>query len=75
MRTRPHTRRLRDYCRTMPALRHQHPGQPFSWQTSDVARWLCTRPELPGLLFRLAHNAGAIRYDAETGTWRGRGEG
>jgi len=55
---------------SMPPLSHNPTGE-FSWDRSEVARWLLAQPGARALLFNLARNAGAISYDREAGKWVG----
>ncbi len=59
---------------SMPELRHSIKGEPFSIGRSQVARWLCSRPEIMQAVFDICRENSLIRYDPESGTWSGTGE-
>lgn len=58
----------------MPSLQHSIKGEPFSIVRSQVARWLCSRPEIMQAVFDICRENGLIRYDPESRTWSGAGE-
>ena len=60
-----------DCAKTMPTLRHRLDGEPFDIDRSEVIDWLCEQPEIRQYVFDKARSAGAIVYDAESGTWSG----
>lgn len=53
-------------------LRHKT-GETFSWETSEVARWIASNPIMLQHLFDRLRWSGAIAFDQETGTWGGSG--
>lgn len=58
----------------MPAgLRHTIAGQEFSVHESEVVKWLTGQPEILQALFDHYRGLGAIVFDSESGTWRGKG--
>ena len=64
-------RRAADCARMMPELRHSTPGEPFDIRDSEVARWLCERPEIQQYVFDAVKASGVIVYDGASKTWRG----
>lgn len=59
--------------RQMPALRHKLDGEEFSWERSEVAKWMMGQPEVMKYIFDKAHGTGIIVYEATSGTWKGDG--
>lgn len=67
---------LGEVCKNMPALSHwPDREQPFSVDRSEVCQWLASHPMIKQLLYDAARESGAIVYDADTRTWRGKGNG
>lgn len=64
-----------DYARKMPPLHHSIPGQPFSWENSEVIKWLMAEPHIASYIvnhiFHVLQHSGDIVYDPVTHTWRG----
>jgi hypothetical protein len=57
-----------------PGLNHwPDKPRPFTCAKSEVFQWLTSQPEILHYLLNKFKDAGAIEFDAETGTWRGAG--
>lgn len=57
---------------TMPSgLKHQ-PEAEFDWHKSEVVDWLLNQPEVRKYFFDKCNTAGAIVFDQESGTWKGK---
>lgn len=54
----------------MPPLRHSIPDEPFDIKESEVARWLCSQPDIMQYVFDEAHSKKLIKYE-KNGFWRG----
>lgn len=63
--------KIRRAAEHMPPLRHSANGKAFDIQESEVAKWLCERPEIMQLVFDKARESKAIVYVAEHDMWRG----
>lgn len=63
--------KLRALYRTMPALPHSVPGQPFDIRASEVVKWLIDQPDVLQAMFNHARSSARISYDSATGTWHG----
>lgn len=60
-----------DCVKKMPPMVHSIPGQEYDVLKSQAALWICSQPDVINKMFDMAKNRKVIRYDAETGTWRG----
>ena len=43
----------------------------FDIRKSEVAKWICSQPEVLQKIFDMANRKGLIEYDSETNTWKG----
>jgi hypothetical protein len=57
-------------ARRMPHLRHSIDGEIFKIQNSEVARWLCSQPEIMQYVFD--HYKTELVFDSDSMTWRGK---
>lgn len=55
----------------MPRLSHKKPNMQFDIRKSEVAKWICSQPEVLQKIFDMANRKGLIEYDSETNTWKG----
>ena len=65
------TKAFKCACEMPVGLRHQLSGE-FDWKKSEVMEWLLDQPEILSYLFSKFNSSGAILYDPEKWTWRGR---
>lgn len=63
----------------MPPLRHSIPGQEFDYRKSEVLKWVMNVPGIEDWLWRriseFNRRVPVLKYDKETGLWRGNPEG
>lgn len=60
-----------DCVKRMPPLKHSTDDKAFDVSQSEAAKWIASRPEVMQKIFDTARYHGVIKYDADTGTWRG----
>jgi hypothetical protein len=56
----------------MPQLSHSIEGAEFDIRQSEVVQWLINQPEILQAAFEWYRSIGAIVFDPETKTWKGR---
>jgi hypothetical protein len=59
-----------DVGRDMPPLRHKV-GDQYDVTKSEVAKWLCSQPEIMEYVVGRMNAAGFITFDPETRLWTG----
>lgn len=57
--------------KNMPPLYHKLPGHGFSYEQSEVLKWLGEQKEPMDWLLRSAYQNNYVIYDKETGKWQG----
>lgn len=62
-----------DCVKQMPPLKHSSGGGTFDISKSEAAAWITSQPDVQQKIFDMARYHGAIKYDPDTGTWRGSG--
>lgn len=61
-----------DLAKTMPPLHHSIPGkEKFNIQESEVLKWLLKHPLTWNYIWNNIKQSGAIKFDKDTGTWKG----
>lgn len=58
-----------EIIRMMPPLQHSHPGTRFRIEDSEVVQWLMKQPSVLQYVFDKASDY--MRYDPQSGIWRG----
>lgn len=57
--------------KSMPPLYHKLPNQDFSYENSEVLKWLGNQKEALGWLVGSAYKNKYLKYDKGTGKWQG----
>lgn len=60
-----------DCVKRMPPLKHSTDDETFNVSKSEAAKWIASRSEVMQKIFDTARYHGVIKYDPDTGTWRG----
>lgn len=55
----------------MPPLYNKLPNESFSFEKSEVMKWLAQQPQLIEYLFSVISRKGFIKYNRETHKWQG----
>lgn len=57
--------------KNMPPLYHKLPNQEFSYERSEVFKWISNQKEALGWLLGSAYKNKYLKYNKETGKWQG----
>lgn len=55
----------------MPPLYNKLPNESFSFEKSEVMKWLSQQPQLIEYLFSVVSRKGFIKYNPQTQKWQG----